>query len=123
MGADIHVEAEGDTAIADVDMCIAVGEDLTQHYPGHPWQVGCNHESGMVTITLGYPGGQTKGGDQFQWGYCLHLSDLMSSGAQKRVMRAGGELLERFGVARRAGDANAIVDAMAHGLDRSGAVP
>lgn len=104
----------GPTAMADEDLARAVGEDLMQHYPGHPWMVGCNHEAGTVAVQLGYI--------DTQMGILLHIQKLLAPGGQKLAMRAGGELLERLGLPRGAATGESAVRARAHGLIQDGAV-
>jgi hypothetical protein len=103
--------------MADEDVCIAIGEDLAKHYPGYPWMVGVDHGAGSVCIDLGVekPIGMER------YGYRLNLSTVMGPGGQKRVMQAGGELLERFGLRRGEAPDDAKELARANGLDVAGA--
>jgi hypothetical protein len=105
-------EFTGPKAMSEQDLCIAVGEDLTLHYPGHPWLVGCNLEAGTVAIDLGY----TKPKPLQNMAYMLHCATLVSPGAQARVMRAGGEILERFGLPRGPARKGSGEVAYEHGL-------
>lgn len=100
--------------MADEDLCRAVGEDLTRHYPGHPWMVGCDHEAGTLAIKLGYT--------QTPMGMLLHIGKLQGPGGQRLALMAGGELLERFGLPRKAADGDAVDAAREHGLDDSHAI-
>lgn len=115
---DAFVEGAGPTRMADQDVCIAVGEDLEKHYPGLPWMVGCNHEAGTIAIDLGVekPIGMER------YGMLLHLDTVLGSGGQKFVMRAGGELLERFGLRRDAVQKDVHERARENGLDATGAI-
>lgn len=94
--SDYEAEFYGELAMSEEDLCIAVGEDLARHYPGHPWCVGCDLLAGYIVIDLGY----TKPEAIRNMAYLLHPQTLMSPGAQHKVMQAGGELLERFGLPR-----------------------
>lgn len=94
--SDYYAEFTGPQAMSEQDLCQAVGEDLTRHYPGHPWCVGCDIRTGTVIIDLGYE----KPVAIRNMAYMLHIPTLQSAGAQQRVMQAGGELLERFGLPR-----------------------
>lgn len=91
-----EVTIEGN-AMADQDLCRAIGEDLAKHYPGHPWNVGVDLDSGSISIELCYP---HPGIQNVTFGYRLHPQTMMAPGGQKRVMQAGGELLERYQLAR-----------------------
>lgn len=99
--------------MADEDLCRAVGETLAEHYPGHPWGVGVDLESGSITIRLGY---QYPGMPNVSFGYLLHPHTLMGPGGQHRVMRAGGEMLERFMLARGPADGDSEARAHDNGL-------
>lgn len=71
------------------ELCGAFGAALHMIYPGYLWQVGMNQD--MVHIlcaTLSTTHGIT-----------MHLSDIDVDG--KALMRAGGEILERFNCNRR----------------------
>ena len=69
-----------------------VAEALHDHYPGHLWAV--NVERGLVTVmNLALSG---------RWGFVLHQAKVQGDPDMKEVMRAGGELLERYNVARGA---------------------
>jgi hypothetical protein len=107
---------DNEHAMSDQDVCIAVGEDLTQTYAGHPWMVGCDHEAGTVYIKLAYdpPAAKPQLG---QMEYMLHLSTVLGPGGQKRVRTAGGEMLERWGLPRAAATTDSRDAAAAHGLD------
>jgi hypothetical protein len=104
--------------MADEDVCVAVGEDLTRAFPGYFWMVGCNHEAGTIQIDL--PGQKPIGMER--WGMLLHISTVLGAGGQKAVMRAGGEMLERLGLRRGAAHADTNEIALAHGLDTGNAV-
>ena len=113
MSDDFFTEGTGPLAMAEQDLCIAVGEDLTRHYPGHPWLVGADLLAGSIVIDLGYE----KPAAVRNMAYLLHPQTLMSPGGSQRVMQAGGELLERFGLPRGPGTWDAAARAVEHGLD------
>ncbi len=80
------------TASTMNDMLLAkqIAETLMAHYPyPHLWAVSCEGRTGIATIkNLNLNG---------QWGYVLKLPKLYSaSSLAKDVVRAGGEILERF---------------------------
>ena len=111
--SDFQYESVGTPSMSDRDLCIAVLEDLAKHYPGHPWLITADVQAGSVVIDLGYE----KPAHLRNFGYLLHAQTLMDPGGQRRVMRAAGELLERFGIARGAGQSETAQRAAAHGLD------
>lgn len=103
----------GPKAMQEEDLCRAVAEDLVRQYPGHPWMVGADLDTaGTVVIDLGYE----KPAHYKNFAYMLHASTLMGPGGQARVMQAGGELLERFGVGRGAAKLDDRFLAAANGL-------
>lgn len=113
MSEDFQYDAVGSATMADRDLCVAVLEDLARHYPGHPWLITADVQAGSVVIDLGYE----KPAHLKNFGYLLHASTLMGPGGRQRVMQAGGELLERFAVARGPGQSDTATAAADHGLD------
>jgi hypothetical protein len=82
-----------DITFNDYIMARDMAETLHKHYPGHLWAVTCEGRTGIATIRDLYLSGQ--------WGYVLKLPAIYSAAAMARdVMRAGGEVLERFRMAR-----------------------
>jgi len=108
------VESSGPRAMADRDVCIAIGEDLTQTYPGYIWNVGCNHEAGAAQIMLVIP---SVTGNQ-SMGFLIHLSTVMGPGGRQKVLAAGGEVLERWGLPRGRAPTDMVQRANEHGLDQ-----
>lgn len=72
-------------------------ETLGRHYPGWAWTVEMFPGSGVVVIRNLDMG---IFGKHRHWGFVLHKRNLYSDAALKSVMRAGGELLERYNRAR-----------------------
>jgi hypothetical protein len=101
--------------MADQDACIAIGEDLARAFPGYPWMVGVDHGSVCIDLALDKPLGMER------YGYRLNLSTVFGPGGQKRVMQAGGELLERFGLRRTFAHDDTREIARENGLDIGGA--
>jgi len=52
----------------------------------------------------------------------LYLSTCLGSDAEKHIMRAGGELLERFGLARGEANKESYAQALEHGLNADAAI-
>lgn len=79
--------------LAEFDLAKRVGDKLTATYPNYLWQVTCRE--GVVFVNNVNLSGR--------WGFVLKDKDLYGTSAtdfDKRVMRAGGELLERYRVSR-----------------------
>lgn len=106
-------------SMADEDLCRAVGEDLTSHYPDHPWMVGTADaaRTRMVAISLGYP---TPGGAPL--GVMLRVESLTGPHGRMKAMRAGGELLERYGLRRGPATVDSLARAAGADMDVSGQV-
>jgi hypothetical protein len=70
-------------------ICAAVGQKLQNHYPRWIWFIECKWETGIVTVK-----NLSLHGD---YGFVLHLEELVNDADLKLVVVAGGELLERCG--------------------------
>ena len=74
----------------------AVAEILTKHYPNHPWAVGW--APGM-TLVVKHLAGDSR------YGYTIDgTKALTAKQLSHMAMVAGGELLERMGMERKAWD-------------------
>lgn len=112
---DIHSEND----LADRELCGKVSDILNRHYPNHLWMVGCDHKSGMVYVELPYETARRA----FPFGFSLHIGKLGNAKSmQKKVMRAGGELLERFNLERGIASRDTLSLAKENGLDSSNKV-
>lgn len=82
------------TEVNDFLMAKQVCDRLNSHYPGHLWAVNVDGGTrGVINIRnfLLSP----------LWGYVIRLPDVYSaSWLDREVVRAGGEILERFGLRR-----------------------
>ena len=76
--------------LSDVNMAKEIAETLYKNYPGYVWMVNADTGNNIATIQLG--------GVTGQYGFYLHLDKLTAGMAQ--VMRAGGEVLERYKLTR-----------------------
>lgn len=77
----------------DLTMAKHMADTLHQHYPGHLWAVTCDGTTGIATIR-----NLMLSGD---WGFVLKLPAIYSASEwNKRVIMAGGEVLERYRIAR-----------------------
>lgn len=114
---DAIVSGSGDTQMADQDLCIAVGEDLTATFPGYVWAVGCDHQAGVLNIRLILDADALTSRRFGEYGYLLHISSVLGPGGQKKVRNAGGEVLERYGLPRTRAPQDVSARAVEHGLD------
>lgn len=81
-----------------------IGEALNTAYPGHLWAVRVQSKQGIATIH--------NMALSDQWGYVIKLDNIYSgSHLIQRSMQGGGEILERFKVARGRVD-NELMDAL-----------
>lgn len=97
----IELTGAPDVEALDFAMARDMAEVLHAIYPDHAWAVTCEGEKGIATVrNLALAG---------NWGFVLKLADLYSaSNWKKLVVRAGGELLERFMLRRGRADSAAI---------------
>jgi len=70
-----------------------MAELLYKHYPDHLWAVTVESDQGIATVrNLRLSG---------NWGFILKLRDVVShKELKRRVLLAGGELLERYKLSR-----------------------
>lgn len=92
-----HVTKDGVSPNDARDMALAkrIGQTLEMHYPGHPWMVEVNHDQGVVylSIPIVMPRGR-------KW--VIHIDRLATDPALRQVVMAGGEIMERYNIARSA---------------------
>jgi hypothetical protein len=62
---------------------------LEQHYPGWGWLLGPDESGGVISVRALRLSGS--------WGYLLKIGDLQGDPQLRKVLKKGGELLERFG--------------------------
>jgi len=77
-------------AIADMAMAKSIAEALHKQYPGHLWMVNADNGNNIATVQLG--------GISGKFGFNIHL-DKITAGMEL-IMRAGGEILERYNLSR-----------------------
>lgn len=91
---EINLLETDDRKKAKLEMWIAknIGDELVKHYPNREWGVRVDVTGGMIIITC----------DSLSLlcGYHLPINGDNIKQLQKRAMRAGGEILERFNVSR-----------------------
>lgn len=83
-----------DNRATTIVLCKNIGDTLERHYPGWLWAIQPDETGGILAIRALRLSGE--------WGYVFRLADLQgdSKVVAADVMRAGGEILERFGVPR-----------------------
>lgn len=120
---DIHTNIDVSTPYdsADIELAKNIYDILDKHYSGHPWAVWADHRKTNATadILLFYP---NKLGQIYKFGYKLHIAKLDAPYLRKKVIRAGGELLERYGLSRDRANEDSFLDAKSNGLDKTGRV-
>ena len=87
----LDVKNLGLSAPAEV-LAKGMADVLHRNYPGHLWGVHVDSNGGIAVVrNLALSG---------NWGFILKIKDLHTDPTLKSVMRAGGELLERYNLAR-----------------------
>ena len=116
---DIKIENSGygETMLKDLDIGKKILDVLEKYYAYHAWFVDCNHEAGTASVQLMYQG-QDAAVRIWKMGYLLHLNKLTPMDLEKKVMRAGGEILERYHMARKMATENDLIDFMHKGVDQ-----
>lgn len=117
----LETHATGDNAIKDLALGKKALTVLEQHYAGHDWFVNCCHESGVVTIQLMYEGKDLEV-RIWKYGMVLHIDKLLQMDGNNfdyKIKMTGGELLERYNMARAAVRENSLVDFFNKGIETS----
>ncbi len=91
---DIRTNLDPGDKPADVVLVGQVNRVLQKHYPGWFWYVEIPPNSGVL-IVRNMDTNLVK-----PWGFVIHLKDIHSDPTFKKVIWAGGELLERYNLAR-----------------------
>lgn len=90
--------------LLNYEMAKFVGEILHDLYPGYLWRVNAELDGGIVNVLCADA--------SMEKGMTLMVADLVHEGsAKKHIMRAGGELLERFNLNRGRMIESELVDA------------
>ena len=93
---------------ADLALTKAIADKLQAHYPAHPWMVKVTHAQGVAMIKLPLV---MKRHQEF----VLHIDKLKSDPGLRAVVRAGGEILERYNMPRHGFSLERFLDARAEG--------
>ncbi len=108
----------GGVPFKDLALAAAVYHKLDAHYPGHQWRVNADHDTGLVTVQLLYTDLLRHNA---KWGYVIKIARLNGDPTLRAAVKAGGELLERYGLSRARGlvDWETKQEALHNGLDVS----
>jgi hypothetical protein len=118
----IETSGYGEALYKDLDVGKKVLDVLEANYAGHAWFVNAMTESGYVTIQLMYPGADEKL-RIWKFGILLHCNKLGTyQDMQKKVINAGGEILERYNMARGKFTLNDYSNFISKGVDTIGMV-
>lgn len=109
---DPHVQA-------DVALTNRIATVIEQHYAGHPWMIEVSHAQRCAFISIPLFMGQTK--------WVLHIDKLASDPGLRAVVRAAGEILERYRIPRQRFSPDHFLAAL-HGIPanrrgRAGLIP
>lgn len=107
---ELAAYTEGDAA--DMAICKKVADVLQKHYPNYEWLVGMADRF-AGTVTIGLPNKYVPPSLR-NYGYLLHLANVDD---ERQIRNAGGEWLERIGLARARAHEWAVQQALEHGLD------
>lgn len=91
-------------AAVDLAMTKKCADVLERNYPGHPWMIEASHKQGVVFISIPIFTGRNK--------YVVHISVLKSDPGLRHIVRAGGEILERFNIPRQSFSVDQYVGAL-----------
>lgn len=89
----------------DLALSKCIAEVIEQHYFGHPFKVIVRHEQGIVQIQI--PQLMPKN----RW-FVIHISQLQNDPGMKAVVRACGDILERYNLPRSAYDREQFIAAV-----------
>lgn len=121
-GQSISVEA---TSVHDARLIKATYETLHRHYPGHPWYIESHTREdapdvgGCISIKLSYEppfGISWMRRLALQHGFVLPFLSILGADAEREVMLAGGEMLERWGLSRKRASEYSMDDATSNGI-------
>lgn len=92
---------------ADHSLCLLAFNTLVKHYPGHFWRIEVDSAQGLAKVQIHQLMGDTL------W-YAIRLDETSNhNDYRKAVIKAGGEILERYGLPRSAMDVDQFLEARA----------
>ena len=105
LGRGVDADGVDEYARRDLAVCAQIFRVLIEEYPGWYWQVLADTVQGYATVKIGH----LMNGNQ---AFILHLDRMTSpNDLEREVKRAGGELLERYGLPRRGFDLDCFLNA------------
>lgn len=119
MNMRIETMGHGDSMVLDLALGKKILNILEKYYAEHAWFVDVSHEAGTATVQLMYEGKDRKV-RVWKYGFLHHITKLDSEEIEKKIMKSGGEVLERYHMARGRAKSNDIMDFMEKGIDASG---
>lgn len=103
---------EASSALKADLLCKHIGQTLKKHYPNRAWYVDVSIEGGVAKIL--------SPSISLRHGFLIHISGKTNDQIEKDVVRAGGEVLERFKLSRErgasGGEENLLRDARGEAL-------
>lgn len=118
----LPVISYGESALADIQLGQKMIDALEHYYPNHAFFVQCNHEAGSLTIQLLYED-KNKLIKRWMHGMLIHTMNLRTEGdIRRRAMLDGGELLERYQLARGGANPYTYIDAASRELITDGEI-
>lgn len=97
---DKHAEPDGfvskpnqiQARASTVLLCKDIGDKLEKLYPGWLWCVNADERGGVINIFSMKL--------SMQYGYIIHIDKIQNDPSRAMAMKAGGEILERYGQPR-----------------------
>lgn len=86
---------EAEVAIKADNICKAIGGALVKHYPNRRWYVDVSIVGGVAKVLCP--------SISMLHGYTIHIKSVTNDDLEKKAIRAGGEILERFKLSRNQG--------------------
>lgn len=118
----MEIEAYGEHKLKEVEIGKKLIDGLAHYYPNHAFFVEANIQAGTVTIQLLYQD-KNKVIKKWNYGMLIHMINLDGHDSiMKYAKNFGGELLERYRIARSGATVESIMQAMENGMDISGAI-
>lgn len=106
LGKPLAVNERGTHADAiNLAMAQKIGLVLEQHYPGHFFYVEVDARTGVAKINIPNVMGS--------YYYIVHLSTLKSDPGMRSIIKAGGEILERYNMPRSRVDRSLVREVFA----------
>jgi hypothetical protein len=116
MQLQVETAAYGHRQLEDMALGKKIMDTLEKYYPLHAWFVNASHDAGTYSVQLMYEGKQAEM-RVWKYGFLGHIGKLISDDLDKKIMKVGGEVLERYNMARKAATENDLIDFMHRGIE------